>query len=149
MAGPGDEIASGAAGRGHLRAARTDRERVIGVLKTAFVQGMLDKDELGQRVGRTLASRTYAELTAVTADLPTLLVPALPPRAPAPARAPMSKPAEAAIFGAATAILAASVFMGPAMVLQVLVFYLLGAFVAVAEILSARHDKRGRRQSMP
>ena len=111
----------GAAGRGHVRAARADRGRVIGVLKTAFVQGMLDKDELGQRVGQTLASRTYAELTAVTADLPTLLVPALPPRAPAPARAPMSKPAKAAIFGAATAILAASVFMGPAMVMWVLV----------------------------
>ena len=149
MAGPGDEIASGAARRGHLRAARADRERVIGVLKTAFVQGMLDKDELGQRVGQTLASRTYAELTAVTADLPTLLVPAHPLLEPARARAPMGNHAKAAIFGAAAAILAASVFMGWAMVLLVLVFYLMGAFVAVAEILSVRHDKRARRPSMP
>ena len=39
MAGPGDEIAAGAGGRGHLRASHADREQVIGVLKAAFVQG--------------------------------------------------------------------------------------------------------------
>ena len=68
MAGPGDEL--GAAGRGHLRASHADREQVIGTLKTAFVQGMLAKDEFDLRVGQTLASRTYADLAAVTADLP-------------------------------------------------------------------------------
>jgi Domain of unknown function (DUF1707) len=51
MAGPGDEIAAGAGGRGHLRASHTDREQVIGTLKAAFVQGMLAKDEFDAGVG--------------------------------------------------------------------------------------------------
>jgi hypothetical protein len=83
MTGPGDETAAGAGDHGHLRAAHTDREQVIGILKAAFVQGRLDRDEFGLRVGQTLASRTYAELNAVTADLPPELAAAQPP---APAR---------------------------------------------------------------
>jgi hypothetical protein len=59
-----------AAGPGYLRASHADREQVIGTLKTAFVQGRLAKDEFDLRVGRVLASRTYAELAALTADLP-------------------------------------------------------------------------------
>jgi Domain of unknown function (DUF1707) len=58
------------AGRGHLRAAHADRERVIEALKAAFAQGRLDTDELDDRVGRAFASRTYAELAALTADIP-------------------------------------------------------------------------------
>ena len=64
MAGPGDEIAAGAGGRGHLRASHADREQVIGTLKAAFVRGMLAKDEFDLRVGQTLAARTCAELAA-------------------------------------------------------------------------------------
>jgi hypothetical protein len=70
MAGPGDEMAAAAAGRGHLRASHADREQVIGTLKAAFVQGRLTRDEFDLRVGRAFASRTYAELAALTADLP-------------------------------------------------------------------------------
>jgi len=33
------------AGRGHLRASHADREQAVGILKAAFVQGMLAKDE--------------------------------------------------------------------------------------------------------
>ena len=84
MAGPGDEIAAGAGGRGHLRASHADREQVIGTLKAAFVQGMLAKDEFDLRVGQTLAARTYADLAALTADLPAGLAAAKPPE---PARA--------------------------------------------------------------
>lgn len=62
-----DEVA---AGRGHLRAAHADRERVIEALKAAFAQGRLDTGELDDRVGRAFASRTYAELAALTADIP-------------------------------------------------------------------------------
>jgi hypothetical protein len=86
MAGPGDEIATGAGGRGHLRASHADREQVIGTLKAAFVQGMLTKDEFDLRVGQTFASRTYAELTAVTADIPAGPTTAKPPRTPARAQ---------------------------------------------------------------
>jgi hypothetical protein len=70
MAGPGDEIAAGASGRGRLRASHADREQVIEVLKAAFVQGRLDRDEFDLRVGRALASRTSAGLAALTADIP-------------------------------------------------------------------------------
>jgi hypothetical protein len=62
-----DEVA---AHRGHLRAAHADRERVIEALKAAFAQGRLDTDELDDRVGRAFASRTYADLAALTADIP-------------------------------------------------------------------------------
>jgi hypothetical protein len=68
MTGP-DE--GGLAGRGHLRAAQADREQAITVLKAAYAHGRLTKDELEARAGQAFASRTYAELAALTADLPT------------------------------------------------------------------------------
>ena len=89
VTGPGDELAASAAGRGRLRASHADREQVIGTLKAAFVQGMLAKDEFDLRVGQAFASRTYAELAAVTADLPAGLTAAQPPR---PARTQGEQP---------------------------------------------------------
>jgi hypothetical protein len=79
MTGPGDELAGG---RGRLRASHTDREQVIDALKAAFVQGRLDKGELDARVGQAFTSQTYAELAAVTADIPARSA-AAPPRKPA------------------------------------------------------------------
>jgi len=79
MAEPGDEIAAGASGNGRLRASHADRAQVIGVLKAAFVQGRLAKDEFDLRVGQAFASWTYAELAAVTADLPAGVAAAQPP----------------------------------------------------------------------
>ncbi len=81
MAGPGDEIAAGAGGRGHLRASHADREQVIDTLKAAFVQGRLDKDEFDLRVGQTFAARTYAQLAVITADLLAGLTIPKPPQA--------------------------------------------------------------------
>ncbi len=68
--GPGGQLAAGATGRGHFRASDADREHLIDTLKTAFVQGRLTKDELSVRAGQALVSRTYAELAAITADIP-------------------------------------------------------------------------------
>jgi DUF1707 SHOCT-like domain len=82
MAGPGDEKAAAAMVRGHLRASHADREQVIGTLKAAFVQGRLTKDEFDARIGQTFVSRTYAELAAVTADIPAGLAGAPRPRNP-------------------------------------------------------------------
>jgi len=76
-----------AADRGGLRASSADRERVIGTLKAAFVQGHLDQDEFGLRVDQVLTSRTCAELAVITADLPAGL-PADAPSRPAPPAAP-------------------------------------------------------------
>ena len=47
-----------AGGRGSMRASDVDRELTIDVLKAAFMQGRLTKDELAERVGLALASRT-------------------------------------------------------------------------------------------
>ena len=55
---------------GQLRSSHADREQAVDVLKAAFVQGRLTKDEFDLRVGRVFASRTYADLDALTADLP-------------------------------------------------------------------------------
>jgi hypothetical protein len=102
MAGPGDEIAAGAGGQGHIRASRADREQVIGTLKAAFVQGMLAKDEFDLRVSQTFAARTYAELATVTSDLPAGLTDSRPPEV---ARESVNKKAVAVVAGA-TAVLA-------------------------------------------
>jgi hypothetical protein len=94
MAVPADEIAAGAGGRTHLRASHADREQVIDMLKTAFVQGRLAKDEFDLRVGQVLTSRTYADLNALTAGIPTGLITA---QSPDPARTPATVPAPKAV----------------------------------------------------
>lgn len=65
----GHGAAVAAAGYGRQRASHADRERVIGMLETAFVAGLLSKDDLDRGVNRALASRTYAELAAAAAGL--------------------------------------------------------------------------------
>jgi hypothetical protein len=51
---------------------------VINVLKTAFTEGRLTKDEYDTRVGEVFSARTYADLGAVTSDLPVPRVPRVP-----------------------------------------------------------------------
>jgi Domain of unknown function (DUF1707) len=79
MTEPEDEMAAARADRGLLRASHADREQVIDTLKAAFVQGRLAKDEFDARVGQAFASRTYAELAAVTGDIPAGPIGAQPP----------------------------------------------------------------------
>jgi hypothetical protein len=112
MAGPGDEIAAGAASHGRLRASHADREQVIEVLKAAFVRGQLDRDEFDLRISRALASHTYADLAALTADIA--------PDRPAGARLlpPTSEPANkkkaaAALACATLALLAGGIAVPP------------------------------------
>jgi hypothetical protein len=82
-----------AADGGHFRASQADRERAIDVLKTAFAEERLTKEAFDLRVDRALASRTYAELAAVTSDLPVSPA-AVRPAAVRPAAAgPVSTPA--------------------------------------------------------
>ena len=78
--GSGNPMPLVAVGQGLLRTSCADREHVVGVLQVAFVQGRLSQDEFTTRVGQTLASRTYTELSAVTADLPALLIGSQLPR---------------------------------------------------------------------
>jgi hypothetical protein len=78
------------AGRGHLRCSTLDREQVVEVLKAAFVQDRLSKDEFEARIGQALAVLTCAELAAVIADIPAGLVGARSARPPARTRARLS-----------------------------------------------------------
>jgi Domain of unknown function (DUF1707) len=83
MAAPSDELAiTEGRDRGGIRASDADREQAIDALKAAFVQGRLTKDELGARVDRVYASRTYADLTEVIVDIPTALTGAPSARPP-------------------------------------------------------------------
>ena len=150
--GPGDGLE--AADRGHLRASDADREQVVGTLKAAFVQGRLDRDELDLRVSQALASRTYAELAPVTADLPAGLAAARPP---APARGSVNKkkkPVAALSFAtlAVAGILAAptpSIPDGPFTLLIILVFWFLLSAVATGWLwlFHAWLEQRAGRQS--
>ena len=65
MTGPQTEMTAGMAAHGRMRASYTDREQMIDVLKAAFVQGRLTKDEFDARIGQAFAARTYADLAAV------------------------------------------------------------------------------------
>jgi hypothetical protein len=77
---------------GNLPASRQDRDRVVGMLRVAAGDGRLTAAELDARLEAALAARTYAELAALTADLPAAASPvpaapsAKPPAAPVPAR---------------------------------------------------------------
>ena len=126
---PGDHIAADAAGHGRPGGWHADCEQVIEVLKTAFVQGRLTKDEFGTRVGQAFTSQTPAELTEVTADLPAGLVGARPPRQLARTRPRLSM--NAAISAGAFAMLAALVGMMAAVVSRSGIA-VLGAAVSIA-----------------
>jgi hypothetical protein len=111
-AGPGGEAA--VASEGHLRASHADREQVISTLKAAFVQGRLTKDEFDARIGLAFASRIYAELSAITADLPAELAAARPQRTPVRALSRTQIAAAWAIYGIVlTVILTIAVVPGP------------------------------------
>jgi len=110
---PGDEMATGAGGHSRLRASHADREQVIDVLKAAFVEGRLARDEFDLRVGQVLASRTYADLNALTTDIPAGLAAAPPP--PGPLRAKGNTPADANVRSGDRAIMATAIFAGLAM----------------------------------
>jgi DUF1707 SHOCT-like domain len=63
--GPWDLARAGTPGRHRLLASDADRERAVDLLKAAFVQGALTKDELDARTGAALAARTYGQLAAL------------------------------------------------------------------------------------
>jgi len=136
---PDREAQAAAAGQ---RASHADRERVIDLLKAAFVQDRLARDEFDARVGQALASRTHAELAVVTADLPAELIEA-PPRRP-PARARGRLPMNSAITGGACVIAVANVGMIAALfsgswvaVILVAAFIVIGAILAIRAMIVA------------
>ena len=121
MAGPWHPARAGMAGRGHLRASDADREQVIEGLKRAFVYGLLGKDDLCRRAGHALSARTYAELAALTADIPVGLIASAPSAIPGPSRRAVSKK----VIAWAACLL----ILGPAVGAAFLTFY--GGFVVM------------------
>ena len=153
---PGNETRAAAVGRGHLRASHDDRERVIVMLKAAFVQGRLTKDELDARAGRAFAARTYAELAAITADLPVGLIAAPPPGRPGRAR---TRPSMGQVVAGAALIIplpafVAATFLTDSERLTTWFVFFAGLYfalwiVAGAQMLANWHDKRSRGQLPP
>ncbi len=161
MPEPGHDRAARPAGRGRMRASHADRDQVVDTLKDAFVQGRLTKDEFDARVGHALASRTHADLAALTTDLP-----ASPARPRRPERAPRSRRPEnptirrGARLIAATTVLTGSAWAGALLsntdsqVLAALVWTLtivwLGIVIlAGAVMLESRHLEQSGRQLPP
>lgn len=155
MPEPGDDRVASRASRGRLRASHADREQVIDTLKAAFVEDRLTKDEFDARVGDALASRTYADLTALTADLPAR--PAMARRPRRPENATVNRGARVI---AATTVLAAGVWAGAllsqsdgpvwAALVWTVSFFWLGIVILVGSVmLESRHQQRSDGQLPP
>ncbi len=137
-----------AVGCGHLRASHADREHVIEVLKVAFVQGRLTKDEFEARIGQTFVSRTYAELAVVTVGLTGAQPQRQPTRAQvkkaatsAPARTRAKKAVAWGAYGIVSpALFAAIIVPGYANIAAAIattaiiyfIFWLIGSFIMIA-----------------
>ncbi len=153
MAGLENEMAADS-GRGRLRASDADREHVVGTLKAAYVHGLVTKDEFDARVSQTFASRTYAELALITADIPAGLAATPPPLRPGPAKA--GPPAHANLTPGERAIMATGLLAALALVVALLAGGGLGgllalgglgsafasAFLIGAQVRSSRRDRR-------
>jgi hypothetical protein len=150
MAGPEEEIAAGAGRYSRLRASHADREQAVEVLKAAFVQGRLDRDEFDLRLGHAFGARTCAELAAVTADLPAGQAAAQPPE-PARARGaqPVLRPGR--VIGVATALYAgvwAAVILLPIPAVGVLTIASLLYYMVVV-LIATEHMSASRREVRP
>jgi hypothetical protein len=122
---------------------------VIDLLKAAFVQGRLDRDEFDARIGQALASRTHGELAAVTAGIPAELtgIPAeltgTPPRRP-PVRARRRIPFNTAVTGGAcmaglvnAGLTAVLLSRSPVAVVLFVVFTIIGTILAIGAMITA------------
>ena len=128
------------------------------MVKAAFVQGRLTEDELDARLALALASRTYAELAAVTADLPVGLIEAQLPSRPARARAPASPAIRSGLLISAATTLAVAAWLlawltGSAELFTLAISITVASFgsflVAGSVMLESRHDRRSAGQPVP
>jgi Domain of unknown function (DUF1707) len=133
MAGLENDMAG--SGRGRIRASHADREHVVGTLKTAYVHGLVTKDELDARVSQAFAARTYAELAVITAGIPAGLAAAPPP--PRPRTAKANPPAHANMTPGERAIMATGLLAGLAVLAAFLVGGGVGGLVGLGATASA------------
>jgi hypothetical protein len=78
-----------------LRAADADRDRAAEMLRRAAAEGRITFDELDERIGQAYAAKTFADLEALTSDLPGPGVSAPAPATPRyqPSEVPAGPPA--------------------------------------------------------
>jgi hypothetical protein len=96
---------------GQLRAADADRDRTAEVLRRAATEGRITFDELDERISRAYAAKTFADLEAVTSDLPG---PGVKPPAPVAARyQPPEVPAGTPAPSLSLAIMSGATRAGP------------------------------------
>jgi hypothetical protein len=147
-----------AAAHGRLRASDNDREQVIDTLKVAFAHGRLTKQELDLRAGQAFASRTYADLAAVTAGLPARSAEArpLPKLATAEDRAAESLAIKRGLgWGGVivSALIAATILTNNEAVADIAVLlvgaYLMFLLIAVGDTVNSWFEKRRARKQLP
>jgi hypothetical protein len=156
--GPGDQTAPGAAAHGRFLASHTDREQVVDTLKAAFVEGRLTKDELDARAGQAFAARTYADLAALTADIPAGSAGARsrPEPARVKARPAVSKRAIVLRLAACAIILPIVLTvvllsnnddLADAVISPLVFVYLMALVIGVSRLVDSRLKRRRSRQS--
>jgi hypothetical protein len=161
--GSGDQTTASATGYGRFLASHTDREHVVDALKAAFVEGRLTKDELDARAGQAFAARTYADLAALTDDIPAGPTGARPrpeptrvqARSPGNTRSPGNKRAVTLRLAACAIIppivMAAAILSnneGVARAFSPLAFvYLMALLIGVSHLIDSRLGRRRSRRS--
>jgi hypothetical protein len=108
-------------GSARFLASDADRERVVDVLKTAFVHGTLTRDDLTLQTGRALTARTYADLAGITAGLT--------PGTPRPAARPAAQMRRRRVRKKAIALSACAVVLPLALSIAFLSYY--GGFLVM------------------
>lgn len=138
MTEPGEELA------GDCTRLLICRDQVTRTLKAALTQGRLTEDEYDERTGQAAASRSLAELAALTADLPV-------GRMDAPARPPTAKDVRTGVGVtiAAASVAAAILLWQPDNGLAFMLFIVAALTVLVAPIVTAGMIVDVRRQKRP
>ena len=126
------------------------RERVNRTLQAALAQGRLTEDEYDERTGQASASRSRAELAALTADLPVgrMDAPIRPPRARDPW---IGVGVIIAAAGVVAAVVLTNVDNGVAFLAFIMaaVTLLVAPIVTVGMLVDVRHQKRSGGQLPP
>ncbi len=148
MTEPGDGAGAAAGGPGHgqLRASHADRVRVTDVLKAAFVEGRLTREELDARVGQASTARTYAELATLTADLRAGQPGGWPRREPARAHARPAAQTGACVIVFAASVLTVLLLVRPMTALAFVAALGAATTIVVASILTAALMLESRHQ---
>jgi Domain of unknown function (DUF1707) len=140
MTEPGNEMAAGAVNDYQLP---IYRERVTRTLRAALAQGRLTEDEYDERIGLASASRSRAELAALTADLPVGRIDA-PIRPPKAGDAWIGVSVIVAAASVIVAVLLTNVDNGGAFLAFIMaaVTLLVAPIVTAGVLIDVRHQKR-------